>query len=214
MKRLATIFFLAMTAFALLCPTAFAATATFSYDYLMSAEFVYEWGSGDVCKFDETDAVKFNLSAPSGDLGAGTGVGDNYPLSELSGGAFISDAYGYGDFSDYDFLAVRFKNNYASDPIWITLFMNTGLSHPDTYSQSGWSYFGGNEEKVIQWDISGIKHTDEVSNLGFQVADFSLNPANCASVTVSAVPIPAALWLFGSGLLGLAGFRKRFGQAR
>jgi hypothetical protein len=29
------------------------------------------------------------------------------------------------------------------------------------------------------------------------------------TIQVNAVPIPAALWLFGSGLLGLLGFRKR-----
>ncbi len=32
---------------------------------------------------------------------------------------------------------------------------------------------------------------------------------NCSVVTVSAVPIPAAVWLFGSGMLGLLGFARR-----
>lgn len=211
MKRLATVFFLTMTAFALLCPTAFAATATFSSDYLMSDDFVYEWGPGtDVCKFDLTNAVKFTVSAPSEDLGSGTGVGDNYPLSALSGGAFISATHGYGDFSDYDTLAVRFKNNFA-DPISITLFMNVNWNN---YVQSGWTSFDGGEEKTLSWDISSLSGTNQLGNLGFQVADFSEEPANCASVTVSAVPIPAALWLFGSGLLGLAGFRNRSTQKR
>ena len=31
-----------------------------------------------------------------------------------------------------------------------------------------------------------------------------------ASITGSAVPIPAAIWLFGSGLVGLVGIRRRF----
>lgn len=211
MKRLATVFFLTMTAFALLCPTAFAATATFSYDYLMSNDFAYEWGPGeDWCKIDITDAVKFTLTTSSGGLGSGTGFGDNYPLSALSGGDLIS-GNGYGDFSGYDTLSVRFKNNYASDPIWITLFMNVNW---DDYVQSGWTSFDGGEEKTLSWDISSLSGTNQLGNLGFQVADFSEEPANCASVTVSAVPVPAALWLFGSGLLGLAGFRKRSTQKR
>ena len=29
------------------------------------------------------------------------------------------------------------------------------------------------------------------------------------NVSVSAVPVPAAVWLFGSGLIGLAGFARR-----
>jgi hypothetical protein len=29
------------------------------------------------------------------------------------------------------------------------------------------------------------------------------------NVSVSAVPIPAAAWLFGSGLIGLAGLKRR-----
>ena len=28
-------------------------------------------------------------------------------------------------------------------------------------------------------------------------------------LTITAVPVPAAVWLFGSGLLGLAGFARR-----
>ena len=32
---------------------------------------------------------------------------------------------------------------------------------------------------------------------------------NGATVNVSAVPVPAAIWLFGSGLIGLIGFAKR-----
>jgi hypothetical protein len=34
--------------------------------------------------------------------------------------------------------------------------------------------------------------------------------ANIDSITVSSVPIPAAFWLLGSGLLGLIGIRRRF----
>lgn len=50
-----------------------------------------------------------------------------------------------------------------------------------------------------QWvfsDIFGDYYGDQV--------DF-----NPAAVTVSAVPVPAAVWLFGSGLIGLAGIAKR-----
>jgi len=32
---------------------------------------------------------------------------------------------------------------------------------------------------------------------------------NCSTTSVSAVPLPAAAWLFGSGMLGLVGFARR-----
>jgi len=32
---------------------------------------------------------------------------------------------------------------------------------------------------------------------------------NCSTMSVSAVPLPAAAWLFGSGMLGLVGFARR-----
>lgn len=42
------------------------------------------------------------------------------------------------------------------------------------------------------------------------VADFSIdNVAIFADVEIAAVPVPAAAWLFGSALLGLAGVNKR-----
>jgi len=41
-------------------------------------------------------------------------------------------------------------------------------------------------------------------------AGLLLNPDYVdATVTVSAVPVPAAVWLFGSGLMGLMGFARR-----
>lgn len=40
-----------------------------------------------------------------------------------------------------------------------------------------------------------------------------LNSTNPASFTVSAVPVPAAAWLFGSGLIGLVGAARRNSRA-
>jgi len=51
--------------------------------------------------------------------------------------------------------------------------------------------------------------------LDISIANFAgtLTPSNIASIyidpQVSAVPVPAAAWLFGSGLLGLVGFSRR-----
>jgi len=44
---------------------------------------------------------------------------------------------------------------------------------------------------------------------GLPIQDDSDNDYAFAGVTVSAVPVPAAIWLFGTALIGLAGFSKR-----
>ena len=50
--------------------------------------------------------------------------------------------------------------------------------------------------------------TISVSELGDALGD-SIATCSIGSANVNVVPIPAAAWLFGSGLLGLAGLRKR-----
>jgi hypothetical protein len=49
-------------------------------------------------------------------------------------------------------------------------------------------------------------NTYKTANVAAKIA------GNCLSAEVSNVPIPAAAWLFGSGLLGLVGIRRRFQQ--
>lgn len=46
-----------------------------------------------------------------------------------------------------------------------------------------------------------------VDFLNFKVGTDCCNLSN--TLTVNPVPVPAAVWLFGSGLLGLVGFRRR-----
>lgn len=62
-------------------------------------------------------------------------------------------------------------------------------------------------------DLSGIAGSPQTTGpyLGFS-ASLDIGDANSmhlVSVTASAVPVPATVWLFGSGLLGLAGMARR-----
>jgi len=66
---------------------------------------------------------------------------------------------------------------------------------------------------------SAIANTDGVDSNN-NLLDFELGcitpgssnvagSGNCSVTTVSAVPVPAAVWLFGSGMLGLMGLARR-----
>ncbi len=67
------------------------------------------------------------------------------------------------------------------------------------------------------WDIDSADLDNVISfnNVQFcgQVVSDSVSFSNVSgsgcSFDTSVVPIPAAVWLFGSGLLGLIGFSKR-----
>ena len=58
-----------------------------------------------------------------------------------------------------------------------------------------------------------ISGTGTLSGGGFDstaaVFDFSSQSANTYSLTIAAVPVPAAVWLFGSGLIGLIAVARR-----
>ena len=63
-------------------------------------------------------------------------------------------------------------------------------------TSSGWSSFTAAYDINNNGDISGY------GSIGGQTHTFLLT-------NVSAVPVPAAVWLFGSGLLGLVGVARR-----
>jgi hypothetical protein len=54
--------------------------------------------------------------------------------------------------------------------------------------------------------LSFFGKADRLGQFGIQVAQLGVPASNLGT---SAVPVPAAAWLFGSGLIGLAGFIRR-----
>ena len=56
-----------------------------------------------------------------------------------------------------------------------------------------------------------MREIDEAGVIGFGEYTLNLNGPNSYDGTfeVSSVPVPAAVWLFGSGLLGLIGVARR-----
>ncbi len=83
---------------------------------------------------------------------------------------------------------------------------NTG----DFYHLDGtWPYWSGTEKTTgsTAWSFNMRWGSQDVYNEGFIALGLALRSGN-----VSAVPIPGALWLLGSGLLGLLGIKRRQSQ--
>jgi hypothetical protein len=69
----------------------------------------------------------------------------------------------------------------------------------------------GGESLQISWDLSG-EFSSFIDDVKYGDSRFALHVLDCegsnSCSAVSAVPVPAALWLFSSGLLGLIGFSR------
>ncbi len=86
--------------------------------------------------------------------------------------------------------------SYDSDSIIFSSFLTNGTDSPWlTGSLSAGSY------NLIVEAISDADGVSYAYDIGSAYGDFGLE--------LTAVPVPAAVWLFGSGLIGLAGFARR-----
>jgi hypothetical protein len=86
-----------------------------------------------------------------------------------------------------------------------------------------WSFGSASSAYTLAFDLTNVTALDNQANVYFRLIDASNVAANGGSVAsagtdrvdnfsvngVSAVPLPAAAWLLGSGLFGLGGFIRR-----
>ena len=122
-------------------------------------------------------------------------------------------------------IGVRTGNNFTNDEINLgeTLRVNFDTTVAgDTLTMTAWQgpddiTITTNKGKSLQYNVdtngSGPKEVIDVTSLGnFLSLDISGNNGASALhkiTNVSAVPLPAAAWLFGSGILGLVGQARR-----
>ena len=109
----------------------------------------------------------------------------------------------------------------ASVTMKVTAFSEGALSGTEIYLYQGaFDRLNPNTNKIGSWDgLAGVTQTllKDYTYTFVVTSDDPFIPASgAATVTaditaapVTPVPIPAAAWLFGSGLLGLVGIRKR-----
>jgi hypothetical protein len=99
-----------------------------------------------------------------------------------------------------------------------TFYGSVWTAHDITFTDNGDGTYSGallwdwstsiNDTVLLDWDISD---TGVVSSSGPVTADSSAFPGQWRQYngTISQVPIPAAVWLYVSGLLGLVGISRR-----
>jgi hypothetical protein len=153
------------------------------------------------------DAFSFNINAGD-NLGIGsiitdtTGLATSGSLTMSSGSVMgIYDLFSGGGSPTYSpsnrfIFNNKTYNSAAVDlDIYGLLFVGNGLEI------NIWGNGTGNPYSFWSWNGSSY-------NINSNTASFSLAPAN-SPMGVQAVPVPAAIWLFGSAIIGLLGMSKK-----
>ena len=158
---------------------------------------------------------------------SGTGVGLYTGENFSASGSFVYDdslalveaeGSSYGNFnSGLDSLSINFFNDTTGNLLFSTDAVSSGginnysylEFHFDTSTQEIISFFdiGDSGNTIYDHYIAG-----EVGASSWLVEDDSLDDLASninTHFTVSAVPVPASVWLFASGLLGVAGVARR-----
>jgi len=158
-----------------------------------------EIGQSFTAEDDSIASIGFYVSdmnsgfAPSFDLSVELFEGVGFGGASLGTAAInLSDGFaGYADF-DFSFVNLNIGNNYSAQLI----------------SQTARGGVQANQHTIGSTPIDG-----KIDYLG---GDYIINgnlstvqDARFRVIAASPVPVPAAVWLFGSGLIGLVGFARR-----
>ncbi len=161
--------------------------------------FYQPWVSGPMVSFTSTDPIT------------------------LAGVYFTNTTYAALSMLNGDQFAKKFGGTSGNDPDWFKLTIK-GIDGDGEYTTSFVDFyladyrFENNTLDYIidQWTWVDLAVLGPVIGLEFElsssdVGQWGMNtPAYFAMDSVSAVPIPGAVWLLGSGLLGLIGIRRRW----
>lgn len=119
----------------------------------------------------------------------------------------MNEANGQGTMNKFDLATCTDNTGSACpglrDPL-SGAFRNTAVNPPNPNTYKTAVAFTPSNGWTGQWTLQVNKAiTNEDGSTGVQYIPMPFN------VTLSQVPVPAAAWLFGSGLLGLAGTARR-----
>lgn len=126
------------------------------------------------------------------------GVYTDYDLHTSGGDGFIFTPYTYGDGSKID-----------SGSDGNVLIVNEYEPFIDFVSNLNLYFFDSLQNREIGFSTNIGSWGEEQTSMYNPGSNIRYVSGGSATVIASTVPVPAAIWLFGSGLLGLTGLARR-----
>lgn len=187
------------------------------------------------------DGAKYTGNVLTNETGWGQiQIGANFwgiPYGGSAGDEATNVALGMGSLAGYDSYALSIEN--VNENAWeFNLYFNVGwtdspFDETNYYVQNAWTTINKDEKKQVVLDftscyvwggayngdlidfttVAGV-NWDHITNIGLNIGGNMPLPGvdYTYEAKVNPIPVPATLLLLGSGLLGLAGFRKRFNK--
>ena len=190
------------------------AVATVFKEYTTSLDIYLDVAGGwaNDTRFDFTSAINNNLGTHLRDFAFNAGFYDSTDTGSPGSGIdrFVFSA------STTTGRVNSYPMNPGRDPIAIDTTGWYTFQHR-FYNDGGvlavdLSIFDSSSSLIHMWTLSA---SDAIADVGgnrygwFANNEFGLLAIDNTSLSTSAVPVPAAVWLFGSGLLGLVGISRR-----
>lgn len=128
---------------------------------------------------------------------------------DTSTNEYVFSLGGAGAFGSSYIFGFEFDNQPIGG-VSVLLGVNSGMSAPiESFTDDG--AFIQFQATPGSWSATATFHTVNTPTAGnlVWIEEFSLEGRTLLAFSTSAVPVPAAAWLFGSGLLGLVGVARR-----
>jgi hypothetical protein len=152
----------------------------------------------------------------------GTGLNTQAAFGEWSGDSNGRQKSAYGNYSSWvpgstvtiPFSFTVYGGQATEINYWLDVTAMAGVSFPKCSASGGLCNIVETSNSNVNLDYShtlawgGVTATDWFGN-AVQINTSSLSGFNYAAAYTPTVPVPAAAWLFGSGLLGLIGVARR-----
>ena len=187
---------------------------------LLARDFVINNADGAVFGVTPTD-TSFSMvltvdsgsgvdSAMAGDPTSGSTSGFGHDVWGYNSVSIVSASFGTKTWTDADIVSLDFGDGIDNSLLFLDAELGAGAPTLGSFrtQDDGFAFFGVRTCGVT-CDINQGLQIRDFNGLGL---DNSLNDyvnASTYSISVSPVPVPAAVWLFGTALIGFVGMSRR-----